>query len=382
MANLYPNERICWDDPVTGVPVTRWSSACAHTHHFYFTNEGIWDGGKQILVGSERATVGRLGGAPNLWSIDRQSGAWQAMTDWERSANEVIWLFAALNPVRPEVYVPREGWIVAMELPGGRERKLAKLPEGYRTDILNVTADGKTVCFPVVKNLSGQKPADLLRGYVGFVETFEATRDSRIWRVSVDNGGVEELRQEESWIGHVNTSPTQPHLLSYCHEGPWDRVDNRIWMLDLRDGRVWPLCERERPGDRIGHEYWYADGVRLGYHGTIDGVSVLGHLHYDGSNRVEASFPGETGHIHSRDEALIVGDGGGVIRLWRREEEGYSTPRLLCRHESSWRIQKAHPHPRFTPDGKAIIFTSDRSDYCQVHEVPVVDFDSLPEIEE
>ena len=40
------------------------------------------------------------------------------------------------------------------------------------------------------------------------------------------------------------------------------------------------------------------------------------------------------------------------------------TETVLCRHDTSWKsygnTQDAHPHPAFSPDGKKIVFTSDR----------------------
>ncbi len=33
--------------------------------------------------------------------------------------------------------------------------------------------------------------------------------------------------------------------------------------------------------------------------------------------------------------------------------------------------QHTHPHPSFSPDGKRIVFTSDRSGYPQVYEVQI-----------
>ena len=79
---------------------------------------------------------------------------------------------------------------------------------------------------------------------------------------------------------------------------------------------------------------------------------------------------------------MIVGDGGQVIRLWRKSGDGYDGPRILCEHRSSMHIQKSHPHPRFTADGKQVLFTTDHSDYCNVYLVDVPDFESLPELKE
>jgi oligogalacturonide lyase len=131
-------------------------------------------------------------------------------------------------------------------------------------------------------------------------------------------------------------------------------------------------------GEHVGHEYWHRDGIHIGYHGWTPQGCVLGRVRCDDTERSEIAFPGETGHIFSHDASLIVGDGGGVIRLWKREGDTYTKPRLLCRHDSAMRIQQTHPHPRISPDGRYVVFSSHRSGYGNVYRVPLASFDSLP----
>ncbi len=172
------------------------------------------------------------------------------------------------------------------------------------------------------------------------------------------------------------------NLLTFCHEGPWDRVDCRIWGLEPTTGKTWKIRPTSE-GERVGHEYWYADGIRIGYHGGRVGERpILGRTRYDDTDRFEADFPGQTGHIFSHDENVIVGDGDGVIRTWKWENTRYVGPRVLCRHDSSMHIQQAHPHPRISPDGKNVVFTSDLEGYCNVYMAPLAEFESLPPVEE
>jgi oligogalacturonide lyase len=164
-------------------------------------------------------------------------------------------------------------------------------------------------------------------------------------------------------------------------------VDNRIWGLDLATGKTWPIRPRTQ-GERVGHEYWHADGVHVGYHGEYpDGRKFFGRVRWDNVDDVEVDFPHQPGHIHSSDFGLIVGDGQGdprdrVIRLWRWNEtaRAFDGPRVLCEHRGSFQVQQLHVHPRFSPDGRSVVFTSDRTGYGQVYEVEVGDFDDLPEL--
>lgn len=62
------------------------------------------------------------------------------------------------------------------------------------------------------------------------------------------------LHQEKRWLGHVNASPTQPHLLSFCQEGPWEKVEHRIWVMNTKS-----------------HERWK---IRKGIHDNLRGTSI------------------------------------------------------------------------------------------------------------
>jgi len=81
---------------------------------------------------------------------------------------------------------------------------------------------------------------------------------------------------------------------------------------------------------------------------------------------------------HWYGDIRIEGDLNLNCRVFWIENRAYSQPRLLCRHDSAMRIQQTHPHPRISPDGRYVVFSSDRSGYGNVYRVPLVAFDSLP----
>jgi oligogalacturonide lyase len=311
--------------------------------------------------------------------VDLASGEIQQLTDLAPLPlpREVEFLKACVNPVRDEVYFVYGMQLIGLNLHTLVQNVLAEVDAGFDLSMLNCTADGKYVCLGIWQDLSERIETDLLRGYVGFAETWEAMPLSRILRVATDGSGADVVFEEPYWIGHVNTSPTQPHLLTYCHEGPWDKVDNRIWGLDLKTGATWQIRPRES-GEIVGHEYWYADGLTLGYHGSLaDGKKIMGRIRYDNTEKLEVAFSHETGHIHSNDQSMIVGD-AGCVRLWRWNGAGYDGPAKLCEHRCSFHTQQLHVHPRFTPNGKQVLFTSDMSGYGNLYLADVPNFDQMP----
>jgi len=77
----------------------------------------------------------------------------------------------------------------------------------------------------------------------------------------------------------------------------------------------------------------------------------------------------------------VMSYGGGVIRLWRRRGVELEGSHILCEHRSSLHIQQVRPHPRFSPDGNQILYTSDVSGYGNLYLVKIPRFESLPKLD-
>ncbi|MFC1582591.1 oligogalacturonate lyase family protein [Planctomycetota bacterium] len=373
---IWPVEMKEVKDLKTGLMLKQLTDYRGHSHHLYFTNPGWYAGGEKLLFGSDRENRN------NLFSIELSTGAITQLTELEPldPPYEVGFLKVCVNPHRNEAYYIYGLEVRALDLDSLEERVLGKFDPGFRISMINCTADGTSICGGEFEDLSSKITIDYLRGYIGFAETHDAYPQSRIIKFATDGSGQEVVWEEEYWIGHVNTSPTQPNILTFCHEGPWDKVDNRMWGLDLKTGKGWKIRERKE-NESVGHEYWYADGIHLGYHGRYpDKHAIFGKIKYDDSDNVETPCEKETGHTHSNDDNLIVGDGGREVRLWKKEGNVYSGPRMLAEHRSTMNIQKVHVHPRFTADGRQVLFTSDWTGYGNVYLADVPEFESLSEI--
>jgi len=379
IGRIWPSEMIELQDPLSGIALRQLTNYRAHSHHFYFTNPGWYDGGRRLLVASDRDN------RTNLFGLELHSGQIQQLTDLNPLPlpREVEFLRACVSGTGDEAYFWYGMELRVLDLHGLETRVIYRMEDGWDVSMINCSADGRHVYASVSEDMSSRFRVDYLRGYVGFRETWAARPLSQILRIAVDGSGGQTLFEESYWIGHVNTSPTRNELLTFCHEGPWNEVDNRIWGMNVETGEVWKIRARQEEGEAVGHEYWHADGERIGYHGRrVDGTQFIGHVRYDDTDPIETSFPGKTGHIHSNGPELIVGDGGNVVRLWQRQGDGYGAPRALCCHDSSMKIQQLHVHPRFSPDGTHVLFTSDVSGYGNVYLAEVPNFASLPEVKD
>jgi oligogalacturonide lyase len=376
----FPSEKRTYTDRVTGVTVHQLTENMSHSYHLYFTNPGWWNDNRRLLFGSDR------GNSSNLYSMELAIGAMTRLTD-NPAGRQGSYQGVSINPVRAEAYVWQQRQLVAIDLDTGEQRTLYESPEGWNASGTHCTADGRFVCA-VLRELIDVGPVDLGAGYIGFHEIWASHPLCRI--ISIPTEGsmnqAETLHEERNWVGHVNTSPTQAHLLTFCHEGPWHLVDQRMWVLDRKSGNVEKL-RPEQPGEAIGHEYWMSDGVTIGYHGKSDGNAFYGFIRYDNTERIELPFPQDSNHFHSNTTELIVADGPQkgltpYVLLCRFDGDRWEGPRVLCVHRGSRHIQHLHIHPRFTPDGRQVLFTADPRGYGHLFLADVPPFEELPTLAE
>jgi len=364
-----------YTDCDTGAEVTQLTAYPSHSNHLYFTNNSFYDNARRIVFESDRAD------GLNFFSLDLENGTIEQLT-------ELVPLPHPLEYPLHEAFVDAKknnccffagDILYRLSLETRELTPIYRLPDGFINHIISISPDGEYVYTSIIET-----PADRLKGDLTLREIFETNPLSRIVRIPISGGCDEVMWEEHNFIAHVNTSPTDSTMLTFCHEGPWDLVDHRLWTLDLDSGRVNKLhpCGE---GESIGHEYWYADGRRVGYHGSKNGRYIIGTINADGTNDRTYDFPFLTGHTFSLDEKLIVGDGsaaGRFLRVWQLGENGYEAPRALCRHDCSFRRQRAHVHPRITPDGKSVLYTSDRTGHEQLYLVRLPDdITALPTVE-
>lgn len=387
----WPSETETYEDPASGARVRRLTNyPGTDNRHLYFTENGWYDDGRRLLV------RGRREGTGDLYSVDLETGLITQLTDLPGDVEDVT-----CHPESATAYFWCDGRIVGLDLDSLDVWTVYETPEkfsDYGGSMPGVTADGETVCFSLVEDavpkptFSGnraegddeaddQGEADEDADREDWIdEMFEARPRSRVMAIPADGDGeAETLVDVERWLGHVNTSPERPELLTYCEEGTWERVDNRIWVLNRETGEEW----RVRPTDddeAVGHEYWLADGEHVGYHGWRGGRddpdAFFGVARYDGTDRREGPAPDIYTHFHANTTDLIVCDGShqGVpyLLVWGEDDGAFEGPRILASHDWSG-DDDAHPHSRVGPDEETVVFDStmggDGSDVYLV-EVP------------
>jgi oligogalacturonide lyase len=115
-------------------------------------------------------------------------------------------------------------------------------------------------------------------------------------------------------VNHLLFSPADPHLLMYCHEGMWQKVD-RIWLIHTDGTGNQLIHKRTMYMEIAGHEFWGLDGKTIWYDWQYpkgEDFFVAGY-NLETHKRVAYHLQRNEWSIHfnlTQDLDLFCGDGG------------------------------------------------------------------------
>lgn len=225
--------------------------------------------------------------------------------------------------------------------------------------------------------------------YAGFKERFYRIKDGRITLAFLDGSGWFDIYKDTHQVGHFQFAPDDSTIGTFCHEGPWNLVTQRIWYLDVVSREVSP-CFRQDEIDAIGHEFWTQDGNMFfdnrgpGHDGTITSdrtqavatdvevnqnamIPFVGLMDKNGNLISKIDMPFYCNHYHANpDNSLLVGDDvDDLVLIDISGEKAELTP--LCNHKTSWHTQASHCHPTWDWDGSRILYASDHGGKVQIY---------------
>jgi oligogalacturonide lyase len=204
-------------------------------------------------------------------------------------------------------------------------------------------------------------------------------------RPGPDNGKMKILLHSTDWINHLLFSPSDPTLLMYCHEGPWQKVD-RIWNIHTDGTHNTLIHKRTMAMEIAGHEFWGLDGRTIWYDWQYPKGQVffLAGYNLETGKRVAYHMERNDWSIHfnvTQDESLFTGDGGDPGQVAHAPDGEWIElfhPQMISLNGALnspdfWQpgvfhpehlVNMAHhnyrlePNVRFSPDKKMVIFRS------------------------
>jgi oligogalacturonide lyase len=206
-----------------------------------------------------------------------------------------------------------------------------------------------------------------------------------LFTINLQTGNVTELLHSTDWVNHLLFSPSDPTLLMYCHEGPWQKVD-RIWMIHTDGTHNTLIHKRTMLMEIAGHEFWGLDGKTIWYDWQYPKGEDFFLASYNLETHRRQAFHMQRNEwsIHfnlTQDLDIFTGDGGDSgqvakapdgewIELFRPKMiagEGalndpdfwqpgvFHSEHLVNMAHHNYRLE---PNVRFSPDKKLVIFTT------------------------
>jgi len=365
-----PSESRRFTDPRTGARVRQVTNHRSIHHHPFYYLPCMDQAMRRLFFVSHRT------GRPEIWCELRETGELQQLTD-QPDLGE--WSVHPSHDGRFVYYTAGQGaWRV-------------------------VAATGEAECLLDFGGIAGRE-AGMVGAAMG---TTALSHDDRYWAVPVKLGarfhfividaatGAHETVLEADTIGHPEFCPSDNTRLRYAGS-----YKQRIWVIN-RDGTGNRLVYERKPLAKPGQFEWIVHETwRPGSREIIATRWPRGCIAIDvdtGAVREVCSFNAWHPTINRQGTLMCADTTFPDIGLQLFDpRDGIGEPRTLCfpnasnegKHwntdhcpyddedykQGKWKVyapQHTHPHPAFSPDGRFVIFTSDRSGFAQVYEVEV-----------
>lgn len=357
-----------FQDADTGAELVRLTPVDVLCHRNYFYQKCFTRDGCKLLF------AGEFGDHRNYYLLDLKTQ--QAVQLTEGAGDNTFGGF--LSPDDDFFYyVKNERELRRVSLTDFIETTVYQVPEnwvGYGTWVAN------SECTSLVGIEIDRADWTPLTDWNIFHTFFTKKPRCRLLRIDLLTGKSRTIHQNNVWLGHPIYRPFNDHCVAFCHEGPHDLVDARMWLVN-EDGTDVRKVKTHAEGESCTHEFWVPDGSALMYVSYMKGQQERNIFRFDpesGINEVIMAMPSCSHLMSNYDGDLLVGDGSGTP-VDVQDAKGYTIendPWLyifdvkqkrqarLAAHNSTWRVlngdrQVTHPHPSFTPDNQHVLFTSD-----------------------
>lgn len=369
---ILPPEWIKTRDARTGRELWQITSAPCHNEAVYFECQGFSAGNRYLIFQSDRS------GQPEYYRADLESGELAQLT-------ENCGAFDFSRTLHPDgrhlFYIGHDAlWRTDVET-GETERIFlngGKYPGELWGYPVSFSKDGKRMVAAVMDHGRMNPIPNGLGELLGAFTT--------LIRIDLESGVAQAVCEWPTGLSHPMICPADADFITFVPKG------NGCWNMELpREQRVRLMGVNAVTGEMkpflcpprfrtITHESWSPDGERLFFFDKNAGewtpVSVSS-MKRDGSDWQAhfTSYDHRLGHgVCSPDGRWFVADvqnkGNSPLFLLDLRNGSHA---ILCWPDASndrGHDAGAHVHPSFSPDGRMITFTSDKTGHPQVYVVP------------
>lgn len=376
-----PNE---WIDKDTGHKVIKLTRRQGLNQSFYFHNnpfvgdEMLFCGGETNFTGNDNLHGSGPKEGLQLYAVNLKTLAIRQLTNEPFNVRTEV-----VCPATKEAFYQQGDTVFALNIETLKKRFVTVMPDGLRGRFETVNADGTLLAG----KLEDLKEKEILAAHPKkgefFNLIFQAKLKKTIFTLDTRSGAIDTVYSENAWLNHLQFSPTDPHLLMFCHEGPWHEVD-RIWTFDVVK-REQPRLIHKRTIYReiAGHEWWGPDGKHI----YFDLQKPRGETFFIGKTNVytgdetDYELKRDEWSVHfvtSWDQTFMAGDGGAKNSvahspngqwIYRFDYDGpgkLKTQKLVNLKNHDYNLE---PNIHFSPDDKWIIFRANFEGYENIYAV-------------
>lgn len=230
------------------------------------------------------------------------------------------------------------------------------------------------------------------KGMVGAaMGTTALSADGRWWAIPVKTGkvtrftvidtqaGTSRVILERDTIGHPQFCPDDDNLILYA--GP---LTDRVWIVGRDGANNRRVYEREDSMQWVTHEVWLPGRRAIAFVDWPRGMRLIdidtgkaSWLHrfpawHAAPDCGGARFACDTNFPDAGLHVLPIGGRPSYLCASAASSEGAHWAHPFPYNDGTFAVearQHTHPHPRFSPDGSRVVFTSDRTGHAQIYEV-------------
>lgn len=359
---------VSFNDEDSQIKITRLTPTDTLCHRNYFYQKCFTNDANHLLFGAE------FDGYRNYYLLDLQNQTAKQLT--EGAGDNTFGGF--LSPDDNYLfYVKNERFLQKVNLITLEEKTIYTVTDewvGYGTWVAN------NECSKIIGIEISKNDWTPLTDWTIFKEFFYKKPHCRLIEIDLITGQKNILLDQHMWLGHPIYRPFNDNTVAFCHEGPHDLIDARMWLVN-RDGTNERKVREHLEGESCTHEFWIPDGSALAYVSYMKGQQERYIRKYSPDTNIDQiimEMPACSHLMSNFDGSLFVGDGSGSP-VDVSDTSGYTiqndpwlyilrpldnkTVRLV-KHNSSWKVldgdrQVTHPHPSFSPNDKHVLFTSD-----------------------
>jgi oligogalacturonide lyase len=346
----FPAERRKYTDEVTGREIWQ-ATTVKDNYNLYFSCQSFTKSSRGLVFVSYRT------GKSELFMMDMKSGRLRQLTEAQTGVG-----YATVCQQTNSICYADNNAVWWLNIDTLETRKIYQVPAGYRSDSLSVDDAGRYAVFGITKSLD--KPVSPLQ-----------TNHSQVIRVRSDGSGSEMLYEENYWISHVLVNPRDADTILFCHEGGWNIVEQRMWTVHAKTGKLTKIRVEETPEISVGHEYWTENGAAVGYHGSYKGRQWVGRVNKDGTNMREWTLTAPTGHSSASEDGRFIAGDGNIDFPYLTLVKPMGNIGVLAPLAFRGKLDRTTPHAHagFSADNKWIVYCSSRHGAPNVYliETPV-----------